>query len=537
MFALCIEFLTGRYVAKETHDRAEWPPHPVRLFSAFVSALYTPSPAEFTGERAALEWLQKQGAPEIAFSPEAIRRAVVTMYVPVNDLGLPSESAEVLQKALDDALAGKTKQGARAKTDPVTAARKRLREAGKQALALLPERTGARKKRTFPTVAPSNPVVYFVWPSADASPHRGPLERLLSRVSYLGHSSSLVAIGLAENGWPEKRWVPGGRGIKLRCFSTNQIKDLDQIYSSNERMAQSYRLPCEIVSYGIPRDETVEGGSVFSRDWIVFRKTRGPDLSLLAALDLTQALRRAVVRRAEIAQVSSRALELLTGKDANGAILRENHVVWLALPFVGRRGARGLAECKGLAVVLPAFLDQPAHARLADEILRILDFDSPLPIGELGTWQMERIVDSQDGASLSSLTWTRPSKRWSTVTPIVLDRHPGHLFGRAARTEAQLAAKERAKQEAEASVIAACRRNGLPEPFEVSLSRFSSVVGVPPSHQFRPPLRGHQARRWHIHATLRFSETVAGPVLLGAGRYFGYGLCRPIADEFYGEGI
>ena len=31
-----------------------------------------------------------------------------------------------------------------------------------------------------------------------------------------------------------------------------------------------------------------------------------------------------------------------------------------------------------------------------------------------------------------------------------------------------------------------------------------------------------------MHAILIFSEPVVGPVLLGAGRYRGYGLCRPL---------
>lgn len=32
----------------------------------------------------------------------------------------------------------------------------------------------------------------------------------------------------------------------------------------------------------------------------------------------------------------------------------------------------------------------------------------------------------------------------------------------------------------------------------------------------------------HAHAILVFAERVVGPLLLGAGRYRGYGLCRPV---------
>lgn len=535
MFALRAEFLTGRCVAKETHQSAEWPPHPARLFSALVSALYAPvdpalpPPPEYEAEREALEWLQKLGAPEIAFAGDALRRAVVKAYVPVNDLGLPRESPEKLQNAHTDALAGKVKMKPGRKSDPITAARKRLREAGEQALALLPERTGARKDRTFPTVTPNDAVVHFIWARADAGKYREAIERILSRVSYLGHSSSLIAISIVDTGLPERRWVPGGRGMKLRGFTNDQLRALDQVFASNERMAQSYRLPFEPVSYGVPALKMIEPASVFSRDWVVFRKVRGADLSLTATLDLTHALCRAALDRAQERGASQRAIALLSGKDASGSPLREDHLAWLALPFVGWRGARGLGDCKGVAAVLPAFLDRPENAELADEILGALDLGLSLPIGDLGAWEVERAASAENGATLNPLTWTRASSLWATVTPLVLDRHPGHLFGRAARTEAQVAAKEKSAREAEDCVTAACRRISLSEPEEVRLSRFSSIVGVPPTHHFRPPpKRAGSPQRWHVHATLRFADAVTGPVLLGAGRYLGYGLCRPL---------
>jgi CRISPR-associated protein Csb2 len=36
------------------------------------------------------------------------------------------------------------------------------------------------------------------------------------------------------------------------------------------------------------------------------------------------------------------------------------------------------------------------------------------------------------------------------------------------------------------------------------------------------------ASRALTHAVIRFSEPVAGPVILGAGRFVGLGLCRPL---------
>ena len=57
--AITVELLTGRYDAADVQDRerAEWPPHPARLFCALVAA------ARSEEERSALRWLEDQPAP------------------------------------------------------------------------------------------------------------------------------------------------------------------------------------------------------------------------------------------------------------------------------------------------------------------------------------------------------------------------------------------------------------------------------------------------------------------------------------------
>jgi len=34
-----------------------------------------------------------------------------------------------------------------------------------------------------------------------------------------------------------------------------------------------------------------------------------------------------------------------------------------------------------------------------------------------------------------------------------------------------------------------------------------------------------------VHADIQFAAPVRGPLLLGAGRYFGLGLCLPVEDR------
>ncbi len=534
MFALRVEFLTGRCVAKETHQRAEWPPHPARLFSTLVSALYVRVPdgeEPDIAELRALEWLQEQGPPEIAFSSSVMRRTVVTHYVPINDVGLPDKTAEKLEADLRTASDGKAKMKANQKTDPIAAAQKALRDAGSKALRFLPERQSGRKPRTFPTIRPDNPAVHYLWPNAEGRDHRDGFVGVISRVAYLGHSSSLVSIGIVEHCNVVERWTPHQRGEKLRSFAKQQLQALQQVFPVNERAEQSYRLPFEAISYGPKMDEASTVKLAFSPDWIVFRKLKGPELPIKATLDLTRAFRRLVLNGPRAATLSNPAKQLLSGHAGDGSPLQEDHVAWIALPFVGRRYARGSGLLKGLAVVLPSLLNEAKHAGLADEILATLEVGSSLEIAGIGKWKIERVRAGEHNATLDPETWTRPAMRWATVTPLMLDRHPGHLFGRAAKTEAQVKAREKARLEAEESVSAACIRLGLPAPMEISLSRYSSIVGAPPSHTFRaPPQRSGKPRRYYVHATLIFAEPAPGPLLLGAGRYFGFGLCKPVEE-------
>lgn len=60
-----------------------------------------------------------------------------------------------------------------------------------------------------------------------------------------------------------------------------------------------------------------------------------------------------------------------------------------------------------------------------------------------------------------------------------------------------------------------------------------------PGDEARPPLvrKPDGARRWRVHVALRFPPPVAGPLLLGAGRYQGYGICRPLPTGNHGAAL
>jgi CRISPR-associated protein Csb2 len=111
------------------------------------------------------------------------------------------------------------------------------------------------------------------------------------------------------------------------------------------------------------------------------------------------------------------------------------------------------------------------------------------------------------------------------VTPVALDRNPGDLAaGGREGAEAIEIARE--------IVAQGCQRVGLPRPAWVEISRRSVFDGTSAARSFMPfPRKRGAIRRVCVHVEIAFQEPVSGPVLLGAGRYRGLGLLRPVAES------
>src|ERR1700752_228240 len=86
-FSLVIEYLTGYAVATDAANRekAEWPPHPARVFMALAAAHFETDPSN-AAQRDALEWLATLDPPAMAIPRHVAPREVVTAYEPVNDM-------------------------------------------------------------------------------------------------------------------------------------------------------------------------------------------------------------------------------------------------------------------------------------------------------------------------------------------------------------------------------------------------------------------------------------------------------------------
>ena len=79
-------------------------------------------------------------------------------------------------------------------------------------------------------------------------------------------------------------------------------------------------------------------------------------------------------------------------------------------------------------------------------------------------------------------------------------------------------------------VATACLQSGLPEPATIRAGLAPFLAGVPHARSFHVKPRAGRPPRPLFHADITFPVPVLGPVLLGAGRYAGYGVCRPIKE-------
>jgi CRISPR-associated protein Csb2 len=264
--------------------------------------------------------------------------------------------------------------------------------------------------------------------------------------------------------------------------------------------------------------------SAADEDWIVFERVGGAAPLSSRGTDLARALRASLLET----HGSQTLPAALSGHSESGAPATDVHVAFVSLPFVGHKHADG--SVKGCAIVLPRCLS----ASDREMLFRLIavwerqrgDANSVVELAG-GTLQVVRLqrVELSSMTSLHPRTWCRPSRRFITATPIALDKNPGNL-----RSNHDGIA-HRAAIEAQRSVADACLRIGLPAPVSVEVSSAPMLQGAQPVHAFLPwPGKAGRIPRIRVHADIQFDEDVRGPLLLGAARYFGLGLCMPVRE-------
>lgn len=550
MFALGIRYLNGWAMAAADgarKERAEWPPHPDRVFMALAAAWF--ETGEPDDEGAALRWLETLPPPSIDATTATTRGAgpaghPPVSYVPVND-------------------------GRVSKKVPLDGGLDKLKAAG---LDLLPEHR-LRQARQFPLAIPAKPDVHLIWPDADPGTYLPALQRLVRKVTHIGHSASFAQVWI-EPAPPVARWRPvtGLAGLRLRITVPGRLADLRDrcnrsaviayadlsSRSQNAKGKEKKMLKAQLQEQFGDRlpisrrpdaglwqgytdltaaSDAARPGSVFDARLLIF-SLGDRRLPLVSTLRLTGTLRATLLKeiaalrggqgRAATADAPNggRPLddrfpypEWLSGHRPGGGPSADPHLAMFPLPFVDHEYADG--RIMGVAMALPSALD-PA---IAQDWLGSWLYDAdglPRSIRLFaGEWfEVTLELDQREAPPVSLIAehWTAVRTgacEWASVTPVVLDRH--------------FKGKDRWEQAAE-SIKDACTRIGLPRPLAVELHPVAKVLGAPHAAQFPHLTRKRdQGPMQHTHAWLLFPEPVSGPVLIGAGRFRGYGLCRPLA--------
>lgn len=481
-----IEYLSGiSFAASEPALEApEWPPQPDRVFSALVATWA--ARGEATEEAEALEWLERLPPPLIDASEAELRTAPV-VFVPPND---PQSDR--------------------------TATAKQVMPGSRR-----------RQPRRFPSARPHDPIVRLLWHDVETDEATlAALQRLAHDVAYIGHSASLTRCRFCrdhpdagkERNDPQKarRRVYPGRMAELR------------------REFEAGRRPLRGETVRTAPRQAGERMNTFGERWLLLEHVGGTMPDIRACALVARTIRDTLLSGYRRIGLVSDIPEIVSGHTPVGEPSRRPHLAVIPLPFVGFPHADG--HIMGFALVPPdasAILDDqdfrcalralaPLDEDRGRRILTVRTREGTLPDRAFSIQLSPAFEPPPNRRSLDPALYIKAARDFSTVTPIALDRH--------------LKAKDAVREEEKQTLIAhACRNIGLPEPEVIATDKHAALEGVPsayPSatapHWMRWRLPRSLATRQLTHAFIRFPVEVVGPVILGAGRHLGLGLCRPV---------
>jgi len=254
---------------------------------------------------------------------------------------------------------------------------------------------------------------------------------------------------------------------------------------------------------------------------VLTRMDESPVLGLEATLQLTSALRDAAMKA-----IGENVPEWLSGHRPDGRPTSRPHAAFFPLPFVGANYADG--HVMGLAIAIPRELDTQNETKDAalrrvigpllfresgEEKLITVWRNSKSEPGKAWEWRLEREKREIPPVTLRAKTWTGPARDWASVTPVVLHHYP----------------RRNRQNEVQSILLQAFESAGLPSPVELRVQSVSFFEGA--GHARSMPeftQGGENLCRYQIHVVVKFPLLVEGPLLVGRGRFRGYGLLRPV---------
>jgi CRISPR-associated protein Csb2 len=426
--------------------------------------------------RLALEWLEALAEPSIYANPPMIQdgwtRDVHEIFVPIND------SNEQIKPGLK----GKATK-----------------------FPLFSDGIGMRRDRRgrwFPAFTPTDPHVWFIWP--DTSNSHGPaLQNIAENVTYLGHSMSPVRVRVGNSPLePTLKPDPKGR-LRLRTTGRGRLAHLEQIHKLRLRDTTIQPSLGDETRYAVVSEPQAHFPASIYQNVYVFRLIQGTISPPEIVAKLSNIVRKTILRL-----YPDPVPEIISGHDPHGNPCDKPHLAVTPLLDAGHRYADG--HIMGFALWLP----QTPEAVIDSLETAIAELKS-LTMGRLGRWDVQYVSSTASARrtrGLNPCTYTQEHDTWASITPVI--------FGKFPRKSQIGSGKDGGKIFAEL-----CEWIGLPRPVEVRIGPASAFSGIPLAGEFMPPEKF--AKRLRTHMWLKFGETVRGPVLIGAGQYSGFGLCRP----------
>jgi CRISPR-associated protein Csb2 len=509
---ISVRFHDGRY-----HGAGDWPPSPARLFQALVAAAAKPAFEQTSCD--ALKWLEKLDAPVIA-APTKHEGQHVSLFVPNNDL---------------DAKGGDIRR-----MGEIRSATKHI------------------QPRLFDA---SVPLLYF-WRFDGDDVHAKCVCSIADGLYQLGRGVDMAwAVGEVlddeaevENRLADYRGViyrssEKGNGTALDCPGEGSLGSLETRYKAGthrfRRVQEGRTVRTEFANAPKPRFRSVAYNSLASRLLFDLRRTSEPPSSPLAHWPLAKAA--ALVQKL-------RGNDGSDGQPESGAFAKlKQHfdAGTVSRVLIGRDATEADKALRIRIIPLPSI----GHAQVDSSIRRVLvevPPDCPIRADDMA-WAFAGLeiepqgVDTQSGEILSSpvelvaahddsmlkhygLGEGAPSRLWRSVTPLALPESAARRRIDPAKQHEQVekgAERLAEHQRTCYGVSQALRHAGIRhritglrvqrEPFDANGAR---------AEAFAAGTRFAKERLWHIE--IGVSEPVAGPLLLGDGRYCGLGLMAPI---------
>ncbi len=479
------------------HGTPEWPPSPARAFQALVSAagrgqgLSDPNKAAFA-------WLEGLSAPIIA-APNSKAGAAANHFVPNNDI----DAVDGVPRRVEE-----------------------IRVAKSASVRLLDDGVP----------------YYYLWQIAEESQHIPSLAQAANHLNQFGRGMDMAHATLSvlcsgdfeslEHAYPGQWFRPGsGPGsVGLDCPAPGSV----------QRLEVRFRASLERLHTVVDKRKRKQ---LFTQPPMVFfPQVRYGGKLLVEALDLVPA-------RGKSGQLATWPLS-----DAHGLVTAVRDSMFNALKDT-------LEETKSTALQrLLIGRDPASDARVpSHERLRII----PVPsIGHEHTspqirrlallfpgveavsredllWACGRCELQSDGAIRLAPAADRrmvdrylsPATRWQSITPVAL---PVSRRGVDPSPDPRQPKNERNRREEEGRAVAAVRdalrHAGVKHAgVHVEVQREAFAAKGVRAESFARGSRFTEKQLWHV--SLRFTEPVTGPLVIGNGRFLGLGLMQPASEN------